>query len=74
MQVYSQFRRTTRLATLIKSIDVFKLRTRVPLPLIRAVARGAGVATMGAVDIEDVLIELGVQNNATEIVAVCTNL
>lgn len=70
--MYSQFRRMTRLATLIKDLDVFKLRTKVSLSLTRAVAHSVGVQSTGDVDIKDVLIVPDVQSNASEIVVVCS--
>ena len=71
IQLYSQIRRTTPLADMIKLLDVFKLRTRMPLTLTRQVAASAGVRTIGDVNISDIVIVREIHNTANEIVAIC---
>ncbi|MBK9123563.1 MAG: class I SAM-dependent methyltransferase [Chloroflexi bacterium] len=69
--IYSQARRTTRLAEVLRRLDVFKLRARVPLAVTRQVAASAGVRTMGDVDLNDIEIRSGVVEGASESVVVC---
>lgn len=71
IQIFSQVRRTTRLASLIKRLDFLKARTRVPLWLTRRVAASAGVSTMADVGIDDILLQPSIKSAATEVVAVC---
>ena len=73
VELFSQVRRQTRLANVIKKLDVFKLRARlVPPGVTRRIAQGAGVRVMGDLHMDDVLIRPGVLRGASEIVAVCT--
>ncbi|MCS7070046.1 MAG: hypothetical protein NZM00_00955, partial [Anaerolinea sp.] len=71
VQIFSQIRRTTRLASLIKRLDFLKLRARVPLWLARRVAASAGVRPMGDVNMDDIDILPSIKSTATEVVAVC---
>jgi len=72
VQLYSQVRRSTPVADFVKRLDVFKLRTRIPLSLTRQVAASAGVRTMGDVNLDDIEIRAGIIVSASEVVAVCT--
>jgi SAM-dependent methyltransferase len=72
VELFSQVRRQTRLALVIKKLDVFKLRARlVPSGLTQRIAHGAGVRVMGDLHMDDILIRPGVLRGASEIVAVC---
>jgi len=71
VQLYSQIRRSTLIATLIKQLDVFKLRAHLPISLTRQIAANVGVRTMGDVNLEDIEINSGIIHSASEIVAVC---
>ncbi|HKP54372.1 MAG TPA: class I SAM-dependent methyltransferase [Chloroflexia bacterium] len=73
VELFSQVRRQTRLAILIKKLDLFKLRARlVPSGVTRRIAHGAGIRMMGDLQMDDVLIRPGVLRGASEIIAVCT--
>lgn len=67
--LYSQVRRETRLSAFIKRLDIFKLRTKLSLSLTRRIAAGAGVRTMGDINLSDILIMPGIRANATEMIA-----
>jgi 2-polyprenyl-3-methyl-5-hydroxy-6-metoxy-1,4-benzoquinol methylase len=72
IQIFSQVRRTTRVASLIKRLDFLKVRTRVPLGFARRVAASAGVSTMADISMDDIFLQPSIKPSATEVVAVCT--
>ncbi len=68
---YTQMPRTTKSATTLRKLDVFKLRGFIPLPIRRLVASCIGVHTMSDLILDDVQILEGLHPKAREIVAVC---
>lgn len=71
VMLYGQVRREPRIASLIKRVDVFKLRARVaPIWLTRKAAGVVGTRTVADLALEDVEIVEGELRHATEIVVV----
>lgn len=69
--LHGQVRREPRIASLIKRVDVFKLRARVvPIWLTRKAAGAVGTRTVADLVLDDVAIVEGELRHATEIVAV----
>jgi len=72
VELFSQLRRETILALCLKTLDVFKVRTRLrSLALPRGMAKIAGVRTTADLQMHDILIVPGISRRATEIIAVC---
>lgn len=74
VQLFGQCRLESRTASLLKRLDVLKLRARVfPLWMTRAAARAAGGQTMADVRLDEVAFLPGRFVGATEIVAVASH-
>jgi SAM-dependent methyltransferase len=71
VELFTQRRRESALARLLKRLDVWRLRARLPLALARTVARGAGHRTTADLEMDDVEIAPGILAGGTETLAVC---
>ncbi|MCQ3931009.1 MAG: hypothetical protein DPW16_11175 [Chloroflexi bacterium] len=73
IRLFSQLRRTTRVANWLRGLDVFKLRAYIPVTIRQSVATATGTQVMGTEKLEDIWIVSGLHRNASEIVAICSN-
>ena len=74
VELFSQYRRESRLSKWMKRVDIFALRRHIlPMVLVRKMAQITGGRSMDRLELSDIVICEGIVDEASEIVVVASN-